>query len=112
MDLHTARKALAVLAWAAMVGGAGNALAQDVMEQGKKLFTQTATPACAICHTLEHAGATGEIGPSLDELQPDATRVAKAIRGGLGTMPPFPNLSDAQVKTLSEYVARASGAAK
>jgi mono/diheme cytochrome c family protein len=102
---------LAMLSWTALAGIAGNALAQDAMEQGKKLFTQTATPACAVCHTLAQAGATGEIGPSLDELKPDAGRVEKAIRDGLGQMPPFPNLTDAQVKALGQYVARASGAA-
>lgn len=112
MYSHASRIALAMLAGAAMAGAAGHGMAQDAMEQGKKLFNQTATPACAVCHTLANAGSTGEIGPNLDELQPDADRVAKAIRDGLGQMPPFPSLSDAQVKTLSEYVARASGAAK
>jgi len=61
---------------------------------------------------LKHAEATGEIGPDLDELQPDAARVAKAIRGGLGQMPPFPQLNPEQVNTLSEYVARASQGGK
>ena len=48
----------------------------------------------------------------LDELKPDATRVEKAIRNGLGVMPANKNLSDAQIRLLSEYVARASGGAK
>ena len=85
--------------------------AQNVMEDGKKLFLQTAVPACAICHTMKHAGAAGEVGPSLDELKPDATRVEKAIRNGLGQMPANKSLSDAQIKLLSKYVASATGAA-
>ena len=90
----------------------GSAWADDVMQDGKKLFLSGATPACAICHTLADAGSTGEIGPLLDELKPDATRVEKAIRNGLGVMPANKNLSDAQIRLLSEYVARASGGAK
>ncbi|MDB5732922.1 MAG: cytochrome c [Variovorax sp.] len=94
----------------ALAGAMGAAAAQDVMQEGRKLFT-TAVPACALCHTLRDAGATGEIGPALDELKPDAARVEKAIRNGIGQMPPFTTLTDAQVKLLAQYVARATGAA-
>jgi cytochrome c6 len=86
--------------------------AQTGMDEGKKLFTQTAVPACAVCHTLAHAGATGEIGPVLDELKPDAARVEKAIRNGIGQMPAYQNLSDAQIKELARYVATATGGGK
>jgi cytochrome c6 len=82
--------------------------AQNVMEDGKKLFLQTAVPACAICHTMKHAGSTGEVGPSLDELKPDAARVEKAIRNGLGQMPANKSLSDEQIKLLAKYVASAT----
>lgn len=85
-----------------------NATAQVNMEEGKKLFVQTAAPACAVCHTLNHAGATGEIGPVLDELKPDAGRVEKAIRNGIGQMPAYRTLSDAQIKQLAEYVSTAA----
>lgn len=85
--------------------------AQDVMVDGKKLFSQ-AVPACSICHVMSHAGSVGEVGPSLDELKPDATRVAKALRNGIGQMPAFKTLTDAQVTLLSKYVAAATGAGK
>jgi len=88
-----------------------NTHAQDVMADGKKLFTQ-AVPACSICHVLSHAGSLGEVGPSLDELKPDAARVAKALRNGIGQMPAFKTLTDAQVTLLSKYVAVATGAGK
>lgn len=88
------------------------ALAQVNMEEGKKLFTKTAVPACAVCHTLEHAGAQGAIGPDLDELKPDASRVEKAVRNGIGQMPAFKDLTEQQVKTIANYVATATGAAK
>lgn len=74
-------------------------------ERGRQMFLQGTTPACALCHTLQHAGATGEIGPNLDELKPNADRVAKAIRTGIGVMPAFTGLSDAEVKLLADYVA-------
>jgi mono/diheme cytochrome c family protein len=79
---------------------------------GKQLFTKGATPPCAICHTMKDAGATGEVGPSLDELKPDAERVAKAVRNGIGQMPAFTTLTEQQVQAIAQYVARATGGAK
>ena len=81
------------------------------MALGKKLFT-TAVPACAVCHTLKDAGSEGAVGPILDELKPDATRVGKALRDGLGAMPSFKaTLTEAEIDALAYYVSRASGAA-
>ncbi|WP_455285854.1 SorU family sulfite dehydrogenase c-type cytochrome subunit [Cupriavidus necator] len=106
-------KLAASAALAAIAAFAGsNALAQAGLEEGRKLFTQTAVPACAVCHTLEHAGAQGAIGPNLDELKPDASRVEKAVRNGIGQMPAFKSLTDQQVATLAKYVAASAGAAK
>ena len=97
--------ALALPALAATAAHAGEA---EQMALGKKLFA-TATPACAVCHTLKDAGAEGAIGPVLDELQPDAARVARALRDGIGTMPSFKaTLSDADIDALALYVSKAS----
>lgn len=83
------------------------------MAQGKQLFTAGAKPACALCHTLEAAGASGTVGPPLDELKPDAQRVATALRNGVGNMPSYrATLTDAQIELLAHYVAKASGASK
>ena len=76
-------------------------------EEGRKLFTSV-TPPCALCHTLKDAGATGQVGPSLDELKPDAARVVKALRNGVGQMPAFPQLTEAQVQALARYVEKAT----
>lgn len=81
-------------------------------DPGRQLFVKDATPACGICHTLADAGASGNIGPSLDELKPDAQRVVKALKTGLGQMPAYPQLSEEQVQAIARYVARASGGAK
>lgn len=77
-------------------------------EVGKHLFLKAAVPACAICHTLEAAGAAGAVGPSMNELQPDAARVMNALKNGIGQMPAYPSLTPEQMQILSEYVAKAS----
>ena len=83
----------------------------DQLALGKKLFSRTATPACALCHTLKDAGSQGAVGPILDELKPDAARVANALRNGLGNMPAYKGtLSEAQIQALALYVSSASGA--
>ncbi len=83
------------------------------MKLGQDLFTKTAVPACALCHALKDAGAEGAVGPSLDELKPDAARVAKALRNGIGQMPSYKaTLTEAQIAALAAYVSKASGAAK
>ncbi|WP_199724841.1 c-type cytochrome [Noviherbaspirillum saxi] len=104
-------KAGAVLAVFASLAAA-SIQAEPNMDMGRKLFNQTAVPACAVCHALDHAGAQGAIGPNLDELRPDASRVEKALRNGIGQMPAFKGLSEEQIGTLAKYVATATGASK
>ncbi|MBI5277000.1 MAG: cytochrome c [Burkholderiales bacterium] len=82
------------------------AIAQDA--EGRRLFTSV-TPACALCHTLKDAGAAGAIGPSLDELKPDAERVVKALRNGIGQMPAFRHLTEQEVQSLARYVESVAG---
>nr|WP_246448521.1 cytochrome c [Roseateles oligotrophus] len=78
------------------------------MALGKRLFIKDAAPACALCHTLKDAQSEGAVGPVLDEIKPDADRVTRALRNGLGNMPAFPQLSEAEIKALALYVSRAS----
>ena len=89
-------------------GTALTSVASANEEEGKLLFLKGAAPACAICHTLEAAGADGAVGPSLNELQPDADRVMNALKNGIGQMPAYPTLTPEQMRILSEYVAKAS----
>jgi mono/diheme cytochrome c family protein len=85
---------------------------------GKQLF---AAQGCASCHTFRPAGATGKVGPDLDDL---ASNAAKANRGsvqkytaesiedpGAYVVPGFPNgvmpkfqLSDKQVADLVAFL--------
>ena len=80
--------------------------------QGRQLFLTGAAPACSLCHTLKEAGSEGAVGPVLDEIKPDATRVANALRNGLGSMPSYrATLTAGQIEALAHYVSRASGGA-
>lgn len=82
--------------------------AASAEDLGRKVFTETAQPPCALCHTLEAAGATGTIGPSLDELKPDKARVLEVVRTGIGVMPRFADaLSAQEIEAVAEFVAKA-----
>ena len=73
---------------------------------GKTIFVSN----CGGCHTLGAAGTTGSIGPNLDDLKPDAATVERQVRNGGGGMPAFEGqLSDAEIKAVSAYVAETAG---
>lgn len=77
--------------------------------EGRRLFTEGTTPSCATCHVLGDAEATGNIGPDLDALQPDAARVRNAVEKGFEAMPAFGHvLSAQQLDTLARYVEQAA----
>lgn len=77
------------------------------IELGKRVFVAQAQPSCTLCHTLADAGASGAIGPNLDQLRPDAARIEAAVRNGVGVMPPFAgSLSDEQIRAVAAYVAK------
>lgn len=96
---------------AAALAAASLGAQADEREAGRKLFTSGAAPSCATCHTLRDAGATGEIGPVLDELRPDEARVLQAMLNGLGVMPSFRDkLSEKDLALLARYVAQATAA--
>lgn len=107
------RCAALVCAWWAVTTAALAADATDSVAIGRQLFTQGATPSCAVCHTLKDASAAGAVGPVLDEIKPDAARVAAALRNGIGQMPSYKALlSEAQIQALAEYVARATAGSR
>ena len=90
------------------------ALAADPAElaRGKQLFGSV-QPACATCHTLQAAGAEGQVGPVLDEIKPDAQRVLRALRNGIGAMPSFAEkMSESDMQALARFVAESTGASR
>jgi len=83
--------------------GAG---AQQANAQGKQVFTQS----CGSCHTLKDAATTGTVGPNLDDLKPDEATVQRQVTNGGGVMPAFKGqLTDAQIKAVSQYVSSVAG---
>ena len=56
------------------------------------------------------AGTSGQIGPNLDDLKPDAATVEAKVRSGGGGMPSFDGrLSDAEITAVAKYVAENAG---
>ncbi|AOY90368.1 sulfide dehydrogenase [Marinobacter salinus] len=89
---------------------ATSATAGDLAERGKQVFTQEAQPSCTICHTLSDAGASGEIGPNLDELAPSEDQVRNAVTSGVGIMPAFSeSLSEEQINAVARYISSVTG---
>lgn len=75
-------------------------------DEGKAIFTQS----CAGCHTLADAGASGSVGPNLDDARPTVEAVAAMVRGGGGGMPSFGGtLQPEQIDAVAAYVAGAAG---
>jgi cbb3-type cytochrome c oxidase subunit III len=73
---------------------------------GKSIFEQK----CASCHTLKDAGATGTIGPNLDQLMPSFAIAQKQVTNGGQVMPAFKNvLTKAQIDAVARYVATHAG---
>ena len=63
---------------------------------------------CSGCHTLKAAGTNGQVGPNLDELQPDEQRVLNAIRTGPSSMPEN-LLQGAEAQEVARFVAGKPG---
>jgi mono/diheme cytochrome c family protein len=69
-----------------------------------------ASAGCGGCHVLAAAGASGTVGPNLDELEPDAAAVAAVVSSGRGSMPAFGgDLSAAEIQAVADYVASSAG---
>jgi mono/diheme cytochrome c family protein len=76
--------------------------AEGNAEAGEAVF---ASSGCGSCHTLSAAGATGTIGPNLDEAQPDHALVVDRVTNGAGAMPSFQDsLSEEQIQDVAAYV--------
>ena len=79
----------------------------DNLAAGKQVF---ASAGCASCHTLKDAGASGTVGPNLDDAKPPKTLVVDRVTNGKGVMPSFKGqLSAEQIQAVADYVASAAG---
>lgn len=99
-------KILVIVALAAVVVGCGSKDTKSA-SSGADVFS---TAGCANCHTLKAAGATGMVGPNLDQLKPAASLVEHQVTNGGGGMPSFKaTLSTAQIKAVAQYVSSVAG---
>ena len=69
-----------------------------------------ASAGCGGCHTLEAAGSSGNVGPNLDDAEPDAALTADRVTNGQGAMPAFGDqLSEQQIADVVAYVVESTG---
>ena len=69
---------------------------------GEEVF---ASAACGSCHTMEAAGASGTVGPNLDELKPTLEATVEQVTNGGGAMPAFGDqLSEEDIDAVAAYV--------
>jgi mono/diheme cytochrome c family protein len=83
-------------------GGGAEAGAAD----GEAVF---ASAGCGSCHTLAAAGASGTVGPNLDESKPAKELVVDRVTNGMGVMPSFKDkLSAEEIEAVADFVASAT----
>jgi mono/diheme cytochrome c family protein len=74
---------------------------------GKQVFESAG---CKSCHTLADAGATGTVGPNLDDVKPPDSLVVDRVTNGKGVMPSFSGqLTAKQIADVAAYVSQAAG---
>ena len=80
-----------------------NIKAEDLFNQGKIIFMGDGN--CATCHSLDDANSNGKVGPNLNEIKPDISRVLMAVTNGIGVMPAYQGqLSDEEIEAVATYV--------
>ena len=81
--------------------GGGGAV-QGNPAAGKAVFQSAG---CTGCHTLKAAGATGTIGPNLDQLKPPYAKILAQVQHGGKIMPAFQGkLSATQIQDVAAFV--------
>lgn len=79
-------------------GGEGEGEAAD----GEAIFAEAG---CGGCHVLSAAGASGTVGPNLDDSKPPKDLVIDRVTNGQGAMPSFKDQYSAeQIAAVADYV--------
>lgn len=88
-------------------GGGTTGEARGDAAAGKQVF---ATAGCAGCHTLSDAGASGNVGPNLDDAEPSYELAVDRVTNGKAPMPSFKGqLDEEQIRNVAAYVVEATG---
>jgi len=70
---------------------------------GKSVFVSTG---CGSCHTLKAAGASGTVGPNLDEKKLSISEIIDWVTNGKGGMPSYRDqLSRQQIEDVAAFIA-------
>jgi mono/diheme cytochrome c family protein len=73
---------------------------------GKAIFEKAG---CKGCHTLAAAGATGTVGPNLDQAHPDYRLATARVTLGKGAMPSFKGqLSTQEIANVASFVVKST----
>ena len=89
-------------------GGSTSASTLGDPVAGKAVFTKAG---CVGCHTLKAAGATGTVGPNLDQAKPPPSLVIDRVTHGKGAMPAFGDsgqLNEKQIRDVAAFVVSAT----
>ena len=80
-----------------------SAFADTKMELGLDVYNNKAQ--CGVCHTLQAAGSTGNIGPNLDQLKAQMAQIIAVVTNGIGVMPPWEGiLTYEEIEAVAYYV--------
>jgi cbb3-type cytochrome c oxidase subunit III len=87
--------------------GSGGGTTGGEAPDGKAIFAEAG---CGGCHTLEAAGATGTVGPNLDDVKPSKELAIDRVTNGKGVMPSFKDSYSAeQIAAVADYVSKNAG---
>jgi cbb3-type cytochrome c oxidase subunit III len=103
--------AIDVAAYVASVAGSGGfSTTGSTASAGTNGAAIFKSAGCSGCHTLAAAGATGTVGPNLDQLKPSMAIVVKQVTNGGAIMPAFKGkLTAAQIQAVAKYVSSSAG---
>ena len=80
-----------------------SALADSKMNLGLDIYSNKAQ--CGVCHTLQAASSTGDIGPNFDLLRSTLPQFISAVTHGIGVMPPWEGiLTDKEIEAVAYYI--------
>ena len=80
-----------------------SALADSKMDLGLDVYNNKAQ--CGVCHTLQVAVSSGDIGPNLDQLKPSIDRIIYVVTNGIGVMQAWEGiLTDEEIEAVAHYI--------
>ena len=82
---------------------AHKSLAETKMDLGLEVYNNKAQ--CGVCHTLQAAGSSGDIGPNLDQLKSSLDQIIYVVTNGIGVMQAWENiLTQEEIEAVAYYV--------